>query len=77
MRIADDNDKLNLDLVRSVEIDCKCAGDSFKGTGFIYWPSRDRVSISPRSCVNFIRSTQAEIVCRFRRDRVSILPDVH
>ena len=37
-------------------------------------PSRDRVSISsgarkPRSCVDF-----AEIVCRFRRDRVSISP---
>ena len=36
--------------------------------------SRDRVSISPRSCVNFARSVQAEIVCRFRRDRVSISP---
>ena len=37
-------------------------------------PSRDHVSISPRSCVDF-----AEIVCRFRperasRDRVSISP---
>ena len=34
--------------------------------------SRDRVSISSRSCVDFFRSAQAEIVCRFRRDRVSI-----
>ena len=25
-----------------------------------------------RSCVNFVRSAQVEIVCRFRRDRVSI-----
>ena len=30
-------------------------------------PSRDRVSISPRSCVAFVRSAQAEIVCRFRQ----------
>ena len=37
-------------------------------------PRRDRVLISPRSCVDFVRSAQAEIVCRFRRDRVSILP---
>ena len=36
--------------------------------------SRDRVSISPRSCVDFVRCAQAEIVCRFRRDRVSISP---
>ena len=38
-------------------------------------PSRDRVSISPRSCVDFVRSAQAEIVCLFRRERVSISPD--
>ena len=37
-------------------------------------PSRDRVSISPRSCVDFVRSAQAEIVCRFCRDRMSISP---
>jgi len=37
-------------------------------------PRRDCVSISLRSCVDFVRSTQAEIVCRFRRYRVSILP---
>ena len=37
-------------------------------------PSRDRVSISPRSCVDFVRCAQAEIVCRFRRDRMSISP---
>ena len=30
-------------------------------------PSRDRVSISPRSCVDFVWSAQAEIVCRFRQ----------
>jgi len=36
--------------------------------------NRDRVSISPRSCVNFVRSAQAEIVYRFRLDRVSISP---
>jgi len=36
--------------------------------------SRDRVSISPRSCVDFVCSAQAEIVCRIRRDRVSISP---
>ena len=36
--------------------------------------SRDRVSISPRSCVDFVWCAQAEIVCRFRRDRVSISP---
>jgi len=41
------------------------------------WISRDRVSISPRSCVDFVQSTQAEIVCQFRRDRVSILLGVH
>ena len=37
-------------------------------------PSRDRVSVSPRSCVDFVRCTQAEIVCQFCRDRVSISP---
>ena len=37
---------------------------------------RDRVSISLRSCVDFARSAQAEIVCRFRRDRVSISSEV-
>ena len=36
--------------------------------------SRDRVSISPRSCVDFVWSAQAEIVCRFCRDRMSISP---
>ena len=30
-------------------------------------PRRDHVSILPRSCVDFIRSAQAEIVCRFRQ----------
>ena len=70
--VAGSNDKLNLDLVRSVEINCTCTSNSFEGTGFVYWSSRDRVSISPRSlsisfralkprsCVDF-----AEIVCRF------------
>ena len=74
MRVAGSDDKLNLDLVRSVEINYTCTGDSFEGTGFVCWPSRDRVSISPRSCVAFVRSAQAEIVCRFRRDRVPISP---
>ena len=37
-------------------------------------PSRDRVSISLRSCVDFVRSAQAKIVCQFRQDRVSISP---
>jgi len=37
-------------------------------------PSRDCVSISSRSCFDFVLSAQAEIVCRFRRDRVSISP---
>ena len=55
MRVAGGNDKLNLDLVRSVEINCTCTGDSFEGTGFVCWPSRDRVSISLRSCVDFTR----------------------
>ena len=74
MRVAGGNDKLSLDLVRSVEINCTCTGDSFEGTGFVCWPSRDRVPIlrdrvlisfgalKPRSCVDF-----AEIVCQFRQ----------
>jgi len=40
------NDKLSFDLVRSVEINCTYTGDSFEETGFVCWPSRDRVSIS-------------------------------
>ena len=55
MRVTGGNDKLNSDLVRSVKISCTCAGDSFEGTGFACWPSQDRVSISPRSCVDFAR----------------------
>jgi len=47
----------------------------FEEIGFVCWPSRDRVSISLRSCIDFVGSTQAEIICRFRRDRVSISPD--
>ena len=39
-----------LDLVRSVKINCTCAGDSFEGTGFLCWQSRDSVSL--RSCVD-------------------------
>ena len=77
MRVAGDNEKLNLDLIRSLKINYTCTGNSFEGTGFICWPSRDCVSISPRSCVDSVRSTQAEIVCRFRRDHVSISPGVH
>jgi len=32
--------------------------------------------LKSRSCVDFVRSTQAEIVCQFRRDRVPISPGV-
>ena len=77
MRVAGGDDKLNVDLVRLVKINCTCAGDSFEGTCFVCWQSRDRVSILPRSCVDFIQSAQTEIVCRFHQDRGSILPDVH
>ena len=62
-----------------MEINYTCTGDSFEGTDFVCWPSRDRVSIFPRLCVDF-----AKIKCRFhserisrdrvRRDRVSISP---
>jgi len=74
VRVASSYDKLILDLIRSVDINCTYACDSFEGTDFVYWPSQDRVSISLRSCVNFTRSAQAEILRRFRRDRVSISP---
>ena len=67
MRVADGDDKLNLDQMRSVEITCTCIGDSFEGKGFVCWPSRDRVSISLRSCVDF-----TEIVCRFRQVFVGV-----
>ena len=39
--------------------------DVFQWTAELKIPSRDRVSISPRSCVDFVRCAQAEIVCRF------------
>ena len=29
------NDKLSLDLLRSVKINCTCTGDSFEETGFV------------------------------------------
>ena len=61
-----------LDLMKSAKINCMCTGDSFEETGFICWPSRDRVSISPRSCVNFVRSAQAEIVCQFHQMFVGV-----
>ena len=67
MRVASGDDKLSLDLVRSVEINCTYAGDSFEGKDLDCWPSRDRVSISPGAL-------KAEIVCRLRRERVSISP---
>ena len=67
MRVASGDDKLSLDLVRSVEINCTYTGDLFEGTGFVCWPSRDRVSISSRSCVDFARE-------RSSRDHVSIPP---
>jgi len=76
VRVAGGNNKLNLDLMRSVEINCTCVGDLFEGICFVWWPSQDRVSILPRSCVDFILGAQAEIVCQFCRDRVSISPDV-
>ena len=65
VRVAGGNDKHNLDLVGLVKINCMCVGDSFEGTSFVCWPSRDRVSILPRSCVDSVLSAQAEIVCRF------------
>ena len=66
----------HLDPVWSIEINCKCVlGDSI-GTGWSVWPSWDRVSISPRSCVDFAWSAQVEIrlerSSRFHRVRVSI-----
>ena len=47
---------------------------AFQWIAELHISSRDRVSISPRSCVDFVRCAQAEIVCRFRQDRVSISP---
>ena len=41
--------------------------DVFQWTAEPKTPSRDRVSISPRSCVDFVWCAQAEIVCRFRQ----------
>ena len=70
MRVASGDDKLSLDLVRSVEINCTYTGVSFEGTSssvghveIVCRFRRERVSISsgalkPRSCVDF-----AEIVC--------------
>ena len=55
VRVTGGNDKLSLDLLRSVEINCTCTGDSFEGTGFVCWPSQDRVLILPRSCVDSAR----------------------
>ena len=54
MKVAGGNDKLNLDLVRSMEINYTCTGDSFEGTSFVCWPSRDRVSISPGDVLEFV-----------------------
>jgi len=76
VRVAGGNDKLNLDLVRLVKINCTCVGDLFEGICFICWPSRDHVSILSRSCNDFILGAQAKIVCQFCRDCVSISPDV-
>ena len=55
MRVAGGDEKLNLDLARSVEINYTCAGDSFEGTSFVCWPSRVRVLISLRACVDFTK----------------------
>jgi len=69
-RFASGDDKLNLDLVWSLKINCMCAAD-------LFCRNRFRLLAKSRSCVDF-----TEIVCRFRserssRDRVSISPDVH
>jgi len=72
LRVTGGNDKLNFGSEKSAKINCMCTGDSFEETGFICWPSRDRVSISPRSCVNFVRSAQAEIVCQFHQMFVGV-----
>ena len=53
MRVTGGDNKLNLDLMRSVENNCTCTGDSFEGTGFVCWSSRDRVSISPGDILEF------------------------
>ena len=58
-RVSSGDNKLNLDLVRSVKMNCKYAANSFKGTGF-------RLLAKLRSCVNFV-----EIVCQFRSERSS------
>ena len=76
MRVTGGSDKLNLNPVRSVEINCTCAGDSFKGTGFVCWPSRDRVSILSGDILVFVgvrlrfekSSPRWRIVGRDRRD---------
>ena len=59
MRVADGNDKLNLDLVRSVKINYIVLAIHLKEQVSYC------VSISPRLCVDFVGSAQAEIVCRF------------
>ena len=40
---------------------------AFQWTDELKTPSRDRVSISPRSCADFVWCAQAEIVCRFHQ----------
>ena len=55
VRVAGGNDKLNLDLVRSVEINCTCAGQvkivcRFRSER----SSGDRVSISPGDILEFV-----------------------
>jgi len=57
-------------MVWSVKINCMSAGDSF-------WRNQFRLLAKSRSCVDFILSAQVEIMCRFRRDRVSISSGVH
>ena len=61
-----------LDLVRSVKINCTCTGDSFEGTGFVCWPSRDRVSISSGGILELgsdLKNLHRGGVCRERGDR--------
>jgi len=58
--VAWGDDKLNLDQVWLVKINCTYAGDSF-------WRNRFFLLAKSRSCVNF-----AEIACRFRQKFVGV-----
>ena len=58
--VAGGDDKLKLDLVRLLKINCTCTGDSFEGTDFVCW-------LKLISYADF-----AEIVCRFRQVFVGV-----